>query len=221
MSRGLNNSINYTRPFHRSSISSTIVFSFGAISVNLDLAFLAQPRSQSDLPIIRLRSRSDLSRIRSILRSDLSRVWLRLRCDLCRLFDLLFTPSERNQISVGLMYLGWSNRDPAYAWISSTSLSTIAPNTNVFHSLYLIDPTDTYTGDRGIMSSVIHKANRTPVFSPRSLLATFVSCKNMIFPGPAITVATHDTSRLTQSLDYGGLTPILTSVDLPAGILIC
>ena len=59
------------------------------------------------------------------------------------------------------------------------------------------------------------------ISSVRSRVPTFVSCKNIILPGPAVNVGTYATSHLTQSLDFGGLTPILTSVDLPAGILVC
>ena len=69
---------------------------------------------------------------------------------------------DRIKICVGLGYSGCSTSGSAYVSISFASRSNVALYANVCHSLYRLDPTDTYPGDRGIIFSVIYKANGAP-----------------------------------------------------------
>ena len=71
--------------------------------------------------------------------------------------------------------------------------------------MYRRDPTDTYPLDRVIMPSVIHHAKGGPPFKIMSRALIFVSCSNLIFPGPFVTVGIHATSRRNQSLALGGV----------------
>ena len=121
---------------------------------------------------------------------------MRSRSDSCRVFDFLSFLLWPSWIGVGLVYMGWSTSGPAYFLISSVSHSNVASYANVCHSLYRLDPTKKYHRDQGIVFSIIHKANGAPQISTRYCLSTLVSCKNMILPGPAVTVGTQATARV-------------------------